>query len=125
MPDWILTWAPTIIGVLAAVVALKMIVRFDVNEWLRDRRDQKKEHIRALCPHTDISNDGDKVIIWSTYVSPPGTRAYVCQQCHHRTFDLTAIESNERYWQSHPNDLIKRHTLLQEKVKKLGFNRED
>ena len=49
-------WLGWIAAFIAAVVAIRATVRFDLNEWLRDRRTQREENLRALCPHVRFAD---------------------------------------------------------------------
>ena len=92
----------TAICVIGAVVALKLTVSFDVNEFIRDRRAWKQEvriaRARALCPHIDVVDAGGDIGLRSAYISPFGTTQYQCQKCGHTTYGVDHIEDDLRAW---------------------------
>ena len=91
-----------IIGGITAVVALKFTVSFNVNEFIKDRREWKQEvriaNARALCPHVDIVEEGGEPGIRSTYISPSGTTQWQCQKCGHTTYGRDLLEDNLQSW---------------------------
>ena len=120
MPEWMVTWLGWIAAALVSVVAIRASIRFDLNEWLRDRTAQKEKNLRMLCPHADFSNENGKVLIRPTYVSPPGTTAWQCQMCGHITHDDAWVDNVMKYWASHPDELSERNKKMLREAKKLG-----
>ena len=111
---------PWIAAFIAAIIAIRGTIRFDVNEWLRDKRKQKEENLRALCPHVrPIYSDG-KPAMHSTFVSPSGTQAWQCQLCGAVTHDEVMIDENTKYWLSNPEELTKRFKRMSRLTKKMG-----
>ena len=113
-------WLFWIAAFVAAIIAVRGIVRFDVNEWLRDRRKQKEESLRALCPHVKPIYVDDKPAMRSTFVSPSGTLGWQCQTCGTFTHDEASIDENTEYWLSNPRELTKRLKKRSRLAKKLG-----
>ena len=60
-------WIGLVFALLAAIVVFHATIRFDVNEWSRDRRKQKEDNLRNLCPHVIVTQDGN-ISLQSTYV---------------------------------------------------------
>ena len=117
MGEW--SWLGWFFGFVATIFAIRGSVQFDVNAWLKDRREQKIEKIRSLCPHAYVSIENGRTIIRSAYISPSGTLAWQCQMCGDVTHDDQATEQNTRYWAQHAERLIHRHKEINELTSKL------
>ena len=117
---WLSENGLVIIGMLIAAVTVRGIVKFDVNQWLNDRRAQRLEKLTMLCPLVRIDVKGNTFEVYSTYISPPGTIAYQCQRCGHITHDGDAIDAQIRYWVENPSALMKRNKKMEKIAKKLG-----
>lgn len=79
--DFLSKWAGWALGFFAAAFAIRGSVKFDVNQWLNDRRERIKQKIRRLCPHAFVTVQDEKVIFRSAFVSPFGTDRHRCQRC--------------------------------------------
>lgn len=115
-----LTWAGWAVAVVAGIFAIRANVRFDINEWLKDRRNQKERNLRMLCPHVRVSDRDGRLNFNSTYVSPPGTLAWQCQMCGNITQDDAAVQENTAWWAVNPNELSERNDKIMRLLKKLG-----
>ena len=113
-------WIFWVAAFVAAIIAVRGIVRFDVNEWLRDRRKQKEENLWALCPHVQPSYVDGKPAMRSTFMSPSGTLGWQCQACGRFTHDEAWIDQNTEYWLCNPKELTKRIKKRSRLAKKLG-----
>lgn len=118
--EYLSNWIGWIVALIATFFALRATVHFDVNEWLKDRRKHREENLRRLCPHVRTTLEDGKPAVQSTYISPPGTRAWQCQQCGHVTHDEEAIEQCSQYWANNPNELIENSKKMKKLAKKLG-----
>lgn len=105
---------------VAAVLTGALVFKFDLNEFLRERRKQQKERLRMLCPHVRMSDVDGQPAVRSTYISPPGTTAVQCQLCHHTTHDRAEIEENTKIWANNPAALIERVKLINKRMKKFA-----
>ena len=119
MDDW-WTWIALAIGALGLSLGIKGTVKFDVNEWLKERRRQREDTLRALCPHAQFSQERDKLHLHVAYVSPPGTVAWQCQMCGHVTYDRHEINQVGKYWSENPQELVLRNQKVERIAKKLG-----
>lgn len=113
-------WSGWLVAIILGLFAIRATVRFDVNEWFRDRRRQQKENLAILCPHISIVRSDGKAGIQSAYISPPGAFAWQCQMCGHISHDQRAIEQEARYWAENPEELRKRIKKIEDLAKKLG-----
>ena len=117
---WLSENGLAIIGMLIAAVAVRGVVKFDVNQWLNDRQNRREENLRMLCPHVRTVDKDNSFELYSTFISPPGTRAYQCQRCGHITYDESGIDAQMQYWCANPNALIQRNKQMEMLAKKLG-----
>ena len=58
-------------ALLGGTWLLKGQIKFDLNEWLKERRKHKEENIRLLCPHVQGFTKNDERGLRSTYISAP------------------------------------------------------
>ena len=64
------------------VVAFRINLTLDVNQWVADRERRKRQRIRDLCPHVRITELPDgKIECECLLVSPAMSQAWVCRQC--------------------------------------------
>ena len=112
-------WLGWVAAGVASVVAIRGNVRFDVNEWLRDRRTRKKENLRALRPHARFVDENGKLVLPSSYISPPGTTACQCQECGDVTHDRAGIQEALNYWAARPQELQERRAEIERQLRKL------
>lgn len=113
-------WIGWVVAAIATMFAIRGSIRFDINEWLKDRRRRQEEQLENLCPHISVFKKDGKFVIRSTYISPPGTEAWQCQMCGHVTYDGHAIEQGQRYWAENPDELMKRNKRIKKLARKLG-----
>lgn len=68
--------------VILGVVAIRISIQFDINEWLKGKKAANLTKLRNACPHVSVSNTDDGNSAWqSLFISPPGTMQWQCQQC--------------------------------------------
>ena len=102
------------VGIAMAIVAFKIKVSFDVNKWLERRRQAKIHHAQGICPHaylkiTGVHNGEVEYVVTPMLVSPPGTTAWKCRQCHTwMHIDEAEIARQNDYWGNNPSELRKR-----------------
>ena len=128
MPEWMVTWSGWVVASLVSIVAFRANVRFDVNEWLRDRRAQREKNLMMLCPHVSVSKEDGEVLVRSAHLPFDGNlevlfggTKWKCQVCGHTTYDEVMIKSLTEYWASHPVELKKRDKRFMRAAKKLGY----
>ena len=76
--SWLSENGLSVIGMLIAAVAVRGVIKFDVNQWLNERRKRLEDDLRMLCPHHYFIKEDGKFIIASEIVFPPGTLAWQC-----------------------------------------------
>lgn len=116
---WV-TWLGWIIALVTGIFAIRATVRFDVNEWLKERRKQKEAQLTKLCPHVRVSNQDGGTILHSSYISPPGTLAYICELCGDTTFDASLGQRLTEYWAKNPTALRERYKEMRRVARQLG-----
>lgn len=109
----------TIIAVLMGVIALRVNIAFDVNDWLKERKKREMTRLRNICPHTSILERNGEIHIQSDFESPPGTIQWQCSTCGIIANNVDG--SHIQNWLKNPKDLIKRKKLFQKKMKKAGY----
>ena len=105
---------------VAAVLTGALVLKFDLNEFLKERRKQQKERLRMLCPHVRMTVHDGQPAVRSTYISPSGTTAWQCQLCRHTTHDQSEIEESAKIWANDPAALIERVKLIDKRMKKFA-----
>ena len=113
-------WLGWLAAIFVAVVAVRGTFKFDVNQWLRDRRKAREENMRLLCPHTSAVVKDGKLELTSAYVSPVGTVAYQCQICGRITQDRREPTATLEYWARNMDSLMDRHDRMEHLARKLG-----
>ena len=75
-------WWQVVIGVVVAILAIRITATINVTEWLKHRDERAVRNLRSLCPHTEIEvSEGGEIKVQSTAISPMGTVDWVCQNC--------------------------------------------
>lgn len=124
-------WA--VIGFLAftvvSIVAIRISINFNLNEFLRDRRQNYIRKARNVCPHMELSvldnNSKDKefdIQIRSWFVSPAGSLQYQCQRCGLITSDVDQNDLKKRgqYFIDNPDEYKKTIDKYKKYLKKAG-----
>lgn len=109
-------------GLLVLTAAVKGTVRFDINEWLKERRKHTKEKLQTLCLHAEFDvRNKDKIEFKSSYIlkDSMGVR---CQLCGKWEFDETSIVKDLEWWENNPDALLKRFKCIKKLERKLGLS---
>jgi len=109
-----------IIGMILAVVTVRGTVKFDINQWINDRKKQQEQKLIALCSHHYLFKDGDGIKVGCHFISPPGTSAWQCQKCGHLTHDDLKMKIDTKYWAQNPGALEEQNNRMTKLAKKLG-----
>ena len=118
--SWLSENGLTIILAALAVFAIKGNIKFDLNQWHKDRRQALEENLSLLCPHVRIIKHEGKTGVTSLFVSPSGTLAWQCEVCGKVVNSPNYSEENNRYWVNNVDALIKRNKQMNKLAKKLG-----
>ena len=71
-----------ILIVIFSYIAIKISFQFDINLYLKEKREIKMNQLKNICPHTRVIDFQDKHIqMQSLFSSPVGTRSWICNQC--------------------------------------------
>ena len=107
-------WFAVVMGggalTIGTVVAFRVNVSFDVNDWLKDRRKQKTLRIQNVCPHVKFVEKADgEPAVQSLLVSPAMSPSWVCSQCgavdNPGVWDPKAIAE---HWYYNPKEYTRR-----------------
>ena len=67
-------WWQVVIGVVVAILAIRITATINVTEWLKHRDERAVRNLRSLCPHTEIEvSEGGEIKVQSTGYQPDGT----------------------------------------------------
>ena len=69
------TAALWVVGIVLAIVTIRIAFSFDLTKSLQLRRERSEERLRMLCPHTAGSIEGNGIRIDSLFSSPQKPRA--------------------------------------------------
>ena len=111
-----------LILIIAGVIAIRFSVKFDLNQFLKDRRKIKIDQLKNICPHGRIASitDDGKVTFESFFVSPVGTMDYVCSQCNVIIGKEQVSRINEKY-RDNLDLVFEKQKEFAKRVKKLGL----
>ena len=112
----ILVTAALVVGVVIGGVGRRVVVTLDWNNYRKRRREERKEQLRALCPHAMLYTDGE---IGSWFVSPAGTMAWRCERCGLAVASKTTVDQLMNSWIKDPKGLLKREQKIEKLARKL------
>ncbi len=92
-----------IIVAVAAIVALKLTISFDLNQFLEDRRQRKNERwtarIQGTCPHVEpFFSEELGFGLRHTFDGAPFHTPWVCKMCGHKVATAGSVDDNTRQW---------------------------
>jgi hypothetical protein len=108
----------TIIAGLIGLIAFKVKIDFNVNDWMKEKRKIKEHKLRNICPHTSIIEIDGKRAVKSDFISPSGTLQWQCSRCKLVSY---YDQSNQEYWAENIKELIKRNKKFNKGLKKIGY----
>ena len=114
-------WGGWVAAAIASIFVIRWSIKFDVNQWLKDRREVKHEKARMLCPHANTGKDDlGRPIVRSQFTSPPGTRDYlICELCGTMVYSQESVDEKTRYWAKNIKELEQRLEEFGKAVRKL------
>lgn len=119
MPEYAWLIAGVVLGVVGI---LSFRVRFDVNEWFRDRHQRDLELVKTLCPHAEPALDqSGNPSIDSFFTSPRGTFSWQCGRCGLITNDAEMVQRQIAYWAEFPDRFLEQEKKFQKHARKLGY----
>ena len=118
--SWLSENGLTIILATLAVFAIRGNLKFDLNQWHKDRRQALEANLRALCPHISVVKHEGKPAIKSLFFSPSGTASWQCQGCGAIVHDSRYVDEIFQYWADNMDALVKRSKQMNKLAKKLG-----
>ncbi len=116
------TWEIVLYIFLAIVttVVVRIGFKFDINEWLKERRTVQQAKLKNMCPHASLGKTDGELFITSHLGSPPGTTQWHCQQCDSVFFN-DVLADNIKYWQENPKVLQDQQEAFYKQAKKMGL----
>ena len=108
--------------IIAGIVAFKLNVKLDVNKWRQQRREEARERLLSLCPHTELVETDEGVRFISLFHSPYGTTSWICSKCNMVTDDEGLVHRIHKMWARDPkawSKRMKRYNKAYEKFHKL------
>ena len=101
-----MSWWAIVGSVVVGAVGV-MAVRFDLNRWLEQRRESRKDRLRMLCPHVQPTKVNGADGLESLIVSPPGTGGWWCSRCGREFIDgKKEGEENLMWWAGNLRELV-------------------
>ncbi len=99
--------------VIALFFTVRGNIKFDLNEYLKDRRENKKQRVRTLCPHMDVTRDEKGSLQFrSFYIPNLGGIGWKCRTCGSETTDEFYIKETFKYWVNNPKEYEKRRKKM-------------
>lgn len=111
--DWFLA------AIFGLISIISLSVKFDLNEWLKERRRIKEERLGKLlqeaCPHMLVTKDK----AFSQFI-PKGNQTWQCDSCGKTTYDENFVKYNIKYWTDNLKEYEKAHKKREEIIEKLN-----
>ena len=93
-----------LLGLIGISFVVKIAISFDINAWVRNRAEDRKNRLPVLCPHTEISPTAPgQLEVRSLFHSPPGTITWICSRCGLQTPDSDLPPRLTKYYGENPN----------------------
>jgi hypothetical protein len=120
-------WALVIIAIAVSIIAIKIVIRFDINKYLESR---KRKHIalgQNACPHMDlelIDTNDDKLEVnvkyYPWFETPYGTTKWICKRCKFvvDNVDERQLEKAARHYIDNPKAYKKAMRKADKHIKK-------
>lgn len=111
--DWFLA------AIFGLISIISLSVKFDLNEWLKERRRIKEERLGKLlqeaCPHLLITKGKS----FSQFIQK-SNGAWQCDSCGKTTHDENFVEYNIEYWTGNLEKYVDANEKRQELIEKLN-----
>jgi hypothetical protein len=106
-----------IITIAISIIAIKITFTFDINKYLKNRKEDIKNRAKNYCPHAYADVVNDRFIMKSTFISPSGTTDYICERCQLIKYHIDEEDENDRI-QDYIND-IEKYNKQEKEFKKI------
>lgn len=112
-----------IITVAISIIAIKITFTFDINEYLKSRKEDLKNKIKNSCTHANITVLDNSIAAQSTFVSPPGTTNYICEKCQLIVYSIDQNSEMQRiqYFVKNIEQYKKQEEKFNKLLKKGGY----
>jgi hypothetical protein len=108
-------WALVVIAIAISVIAIKIVVTFDLNKYLESRKRRHLALSQNACPHMSIeltktNKDGqEKIKYHPWFESPPMTTQWICKRCKLvvNNVDDRQLERAAHYYVNNPKAYAK------------------
>lgn len=110
-----------IVIALAIIALLRFGIRFDLNDYLKTRKERHMRLARISCTHMILKPHENGVEIQSLWYSPPGTLDWICNRCgtvSHVSPSDEEIEKQAEYYIANPNEYSKMNKRFLKHLKK-------
>lgn len=112
-----------IIAVSVAIIAVKITISFDINEYLKNRNERLLLKAKNYCPHARfVKTPEGKYGVQSNFVSPPGTTNYICTTCQLVVYDVSGENMRIQYFLENPKELSKQTEKFEKIIRKAGLS---
>lgn len=78
---------------IVGIITITVSIRFNLTEYLSDRRDRRKDKLKVVCPHTELIDLAEGTYVQPLFSLVPGEAIYQCPICGYATHDLEAIQA--------------------------------
>ncbi len=113
-------WGGWVAAAIVSIFAIRGNINFDVNQWLKDRREVRREKAKMLCPHVSLTEgDQEKYIIRSQFFSRQGTTDWICELCGTVVSSQELVDEIHQHWVKNPKELVQRLKEYNKAAKKL------
>lgn len=108
-----------IFAIAISIIAIRISFKFDMNQFLENRRKIKLNQLKNLCPHGAMSMEGKNIIFQSFFSSPVGTTQWGCSQCGLIVNSEDEVMRLRDAYMKNPNHFIKKNEKFVKQAKKL------
>ena len=109
-----------VVLILVGIVVVRFAISFDVNAWLQERSNRRRDSLKLLCPHTEIwVNERNELIVKSYFQSPSGTLDWICSKCQLRTHSQELPDEIANYYAQNPKIYSKKLNQFEKRIKKI------
>lgn len=108
-----------LILIIVGIIAVRFTFKFDLNQYLKSRREIKINQLKNICPHGHIIKENKGLIFESYFSSPFGTTKYICSQCGCIVNSEFEVNRYTEFYLNKPELVLKKQKEFIKKAKKL------